>query len=120
MGHSYSITIFLEDISSIEIRYNSHIIFLILAAIVGLFWVYLLFASSGYSSNGSSPTGAFLLALLFALLYWITRRHVISISSDGGKSLNFLVSQMKEDQIQEFTHKVHAAKAERMRELFKV
>jgi hypothetical protein len=39
-GNAYSITIFLEDISSIEMRYSSNMIFLILGILAALFCSY--------------------------------------------------------------------------------
>src|ERR1035437_6886714 len=53
-GSSYSIVIFLEDISSIETRYKSNIIFLILGCLGILFGFYL---SSQTYSGGSLNIG---------------------------------------------------------------
>ena len=57
---------------------------------------------------------------IFLALWWFSRRHIISIHSNGGKPLEFIVGQMSDAQIEHFFDKVQLAKAERMRELFKL
>ena len=116
-GRSYSITIFLENISSIEIRYNSNIIFLVLGIISGLFCAANYFSSDRYSGNDNMLGYALIATIFFFLLYWFSKRHVISLSSNGGKPLNFKVSQMKDYAIEDFVDKLQEAKAQRMRDL---
>jgi hypothetical protein len=90
-GRSYSNTIFLEDISSVEVKYSSVIIFLILGAFALLAWI-------SQMSNAMGDTGVGLitifLAIAFLLLYWFSRRHVIAITPNGGKAITFLVANM--------------------------
>jgi hypothetical protein len=114
-GSSYSIVIFLEDISSIETRYKSNIIFLILGCLGILFGFYL---SSQTYSGGSLNIG-FIGGIILLALWWFSRKHVISISSDGGSSLNFQVGQMSKDQIENFTDNVQSAKEKRINQLYK-
>lgn len=116
-GQSYSNTIFLEDISSIEVRYKSNIIFLILAGLALLMWAA---QSMNSFSSGGQSTFAFVIAVVFALLYWFTRRHVISVTPDGGKAINFVVSNMGTQQIEDFVDKVQVAKMERITQLYKL
>src|SRR5690349_12164197 len=76
-GNAYSITIFLEDISSIEMRYSSNMMFLILGIIAALFCSY-----SFMSDSDGAPAGISLIATLgFFVLYWISRKHIVSITS---------------------------------------
>jgi len=107
-GQSFSISIFLENISSIEIKYKSSIILLILGAICAIGSIYL-----------KNPEGFIICAILFAA-YWFTRKHIISISSDGGSSLSFLVQGMDDEKINDFVHNVSLAKQTRVNQLYKL
>jgi len=107
-GQSFSISIFLENISSIEIKYKSSIILLILGAISAIASIYL-----------KNPEGFIICAILFAA-YWFTRKHIISISSDGGSSLTFLVQGMDDEKINDFVHNVSLAKQTRVNQLYKL
>lgn len=118
-GRSYSIFIFLEDISSIEIRYSSNVIFFILAIISALFSI-LIFSNSNIDSTNEHLLGYGVVAtIFFIILYWISNSHVISISSDGGKPLNFQISKMGDDDITDFIYKVSEAKNLRISSLSK-
>lgn len=113
-GRSYQITLFLENISSIENVYKSNPILLVIAAlglIVGAVTV-------DRAYEGGLSFGAFIVAVIFLLLWLNSRRHVITISSNGGAKLNFLVERMGEEQVQDFVDKVEVAKAGRMNQLF--
>lgn len=88
---SYSNTLFLEDISSIEVRYSSFFLGLVLgiALIVGgIMW-----AQSGEVPpiNLITISGCFLI-----LIYFFTRRHLVSITPNGGKPINFEIGAMHE------------------------
>jgi len=113
-GRSYSNTLFLEDISSIEVRYRSNIIFLGLGILGLLAWL-------GVATNESVSTQQSMLylgvALVLLVLYWLSRKHVISISPNGGKSINFEVSNMDSLQIEDFVGKVQEAKLSRLKEI---
>jgi len=119
-GSAYSITIFLEDISSIEIRYNSVITFLILGGVALLVCILALVSSNAYSNNQGYVLISLAAALFFFFLYWLSKKHVISVCPNGGKPLNFEITQMKEEQIQDFFNKLQAAKGKRMQELHKI
>jgi hypothetical protein len=113
-GRSYQIILFLENISSIENVYKSNPVLLVIAAlglIVGLVTV-------DRAYDGGLWLGAFTVAGIFLLLWLNSRRHVVTISSNGGAKLNFLVEGMGEGQVQDFVDKVAAAKAGRMNQLF--
>ena len=113
-GRSYRISLFLENISSIENVYKSNPVFLVMAAlglIVGLVTV-------DRTYEGGLAFGAFAVAVIFLVLWLNSRRHMVTISSNGGAKLNFLVKGMDEEQVQDFVDKVQAAKAGRMNQLF--
>ncbi len=106
--------IFLENISSIENVYKSNPVLLVIAAlglIVGL-------VTADRTYKGGLAFGAFAVAVIFLLLWLNSRKHVVTISSNGGAKLNFLVEGMGEGQVQDFVDKVQAAKAGRMNQLF--
>ena len=108
-GKSYKISMFLEDISSFETHYKSNIFFLIigvLLSIVGL----LTFAKGGL--------GGIVFGGIFIALWLFSRKHLVTISSKGGKPLNFIVEQMTDDQIEEFVSQVQEAKLKRVNLLF--
>ena len=112
-GQSFTISIFLEDISSIEIKYKSTILFIILGVlcILGGFYA---------SAQGGSFLGGIFLGGIFLALWWFTRKHVVSVSSNGGSSLNFIVQGMADEKISDFVHKISVAKQTRVNQIHKV
>jgi hypothetical protein len=66
-GKSYQITIFLEDISSIEMLYKSNPLLLVLAAVC--FLVGLFTPSPGYENNGTLRVGGFMLSIILLVLF---------------------------------------------------
>lgn len=107
-GTSYRNTIFLEDISSIEIRYTSFILALLLGILLitgGLIW-----SSQAEITpfNVSSIAGGFSI-----LVYFLSRRHVVSISPNGGRAINFEIGSMSNLDLEEFIDKIQLAKLAR-------
>jgi hypothetical protein len=114
-GRSYQITLFLENISSIENVYKSNPVLLVIAAlglIAGLVTV-------DRAYEGGLAFVGFTVAVIFLLIWLNSRRHVVTISSNGGAKFNFLVERMDEAQVRDFVDKVQAAKAGRMNQLFR-
>jgi hypothetical protein len=112
-GRSYQITLFLENISSIENVYKSNPVLLAIGAlglVVGI-------ATINREYQAELAFGGFTAAVIFLLLWLNSRRHVVMISSNGGGKLNFLVEKMGEVEVQDFADKVQAAKANRMKQL---
>lgn len=110
-GNSYNISIFLEDISSIESKYTSRVILIALAMLVLIL---------GYvaSDRGSGVlVGSLIIAAAFVLAWFMSKKHVISISSDGGASLNFIVTGMSAENINDFIYNVSLAKAAKVKNL---
>jgi len=106
LGQAYGITIFLEDISSIENSYKSKLIYLILAGIIFIGTMYLRMGSYGLLGG-----------LLFLFLWFVTRKHMIVISSNGGSSADILATYVSKQGVKEFIHQVVKAKAERIQML---
>lgn len=114
-GQSYKISIFLEDISSIEIKYKSNVLFLFLGVICILGGLYM-----GGQSGSEEMIGGLVLGAVLIAIWWFSRKNIISISSNGGSSLNFLIQGMDEDTINDFIHNVSLAKQKRVNQLAKL
>ena len=67
----------------------------------------------------SIPVGLFLGVIFFGI-WRFTRKHVVSISSVGGSSLNFEVQGMDDDKIADFVYKVSLAKQTRVNQIVKL
>jgi hypothetical protein len=113
-GQSFTVSIFLEKISSIEIKYKSNILLIILGAICVLGGFYI--AGRG----GEGMIGGLIFGGFFLAIWWFTRQHIISISSDGGASLNFVMKGMGDEEINDFVHNVSLAKQTRVNQLAKL
>lgn len=115
-GQSYSIGIFLEHISSIEIKYKSNVRLLFLAGIALI--------GGCFGQAIIQPNNFFVFGLIVAVIcvgiWWYTRKHVVSIQPDGGVSLDFMVQGMRDEQINDFVHKVFEAQQARMKVLYKI
>lgn len=107
-GASYRNTLFLEDISSIEVRYTSLSLALIIGVILivgGFMWAA---QADVQLFNAATIGGGFAV-----LIYILSRRHVVSICPNGGHALNFEVGSMSSEEINDFVDKVQLAKAAR-------
>ena len=117
-GFSKTVTIFLEDISSIETSYKSNYPLQIIAGFCLLSSLYFGFISHEYGSNSTNISiGA---TVIFYALYWFSRQHIISISSDGGGALSFMIRGMKESEVEDFIYNVQESKSQRMNELYQI
>jgi len=112
-GRSYQITVFLEDISSIENVYKSNIYYLILAVLS----FFLGIVNSTNRDNVPGIYGGFILGGIFLSLWLSTRGHQVSFCSKGGSALNFFVDQMDDQQVEDFIHKVEEARLLRLKQL---
>jgi hypothetical protein len=115
-GKSSSITIFLENISSIETKFKSDIWLLILAPFIMLSG----FLLSGFHFGELATLAGIILGSLAIALWWATRKRHISISSDGGSKLDFLAQGMGTDKINEIVQAILIAKQTRTDQLYKI
>lgn len=115
-GQSFSINIFLEDISSIEIKFTHKLFLLILA---GLFVFGGYYSSGGFAGSSPMYGGLFFGGICFAI-WWFTRKHVVSVSPNGGSPLNFKIRGMDSNAIEEFVYKLSTAKQNRVNQLHKL
>ena len=109
-GTGHIVSIMLEKISSIEIHYKS--------------WIFILFAGillamGGLLVGAQNRGDAMVMGLgaggLCILIYFFTRRHVVTIASDGGAKINFETKGLKREALLDFINKIEAAKANRLK-----
>ena len=118
MSSHSSVTIFLEDISSIEARFDNNTVLLILAGISGL--------ASGYFflSNEQSTQGAGIAALIAGIVlliaWFASRQYLIKISSNGGSPLILNVTNLKKQTADELVDLIAHTKANRINQLYKL
>jgi len=106
-GKAHIISIMLKKISSIEVKYQSNVILLILAVmgfVVALF---------GFANNESELALFGLVAGGILIASYIgTRKHTLSITSDGGKEILFHTKGMKQEAVLKFMNQVEHATSE--------
>ena len=110
-GDKYKISIFLEKISSIEMHYKSKILYLILgiiACIAGLIM-------QGEGAEAGLPL--LVVGIVLVIAFFLTRKHVITVSPDGGKSLDIEVKGISSERVEEFLTNVQEAKLNKVREI---
>ena len=116
-GRPNTVVIFLEEISSVEVRYTNSLALLVLAITGFVVSIYL-------SINKSDETNLFrttlIAGVIFILFWWLSGQYIISITSNGGRSLKFGVDRMTNSAIEDFIYKVQAAKALRIKQLQKL
>lgn len=113
-GQSYKIAIFHENISSIEAKFKSYVIYIFLAALGLLYCVFRRIQGFEIDEQMFAPVG---ISIFFFLVWWFTRKHIVSIASDGGARLNVEAHGMHEDQIDNFIYSVSEAKQKRIGDL---
>lgn len=114
-SYMHSVEIFLEDISSIEIKYTSNIK-LLQFGVLGVLGV----TSFYFNIASAIGPGIILLASLILIgWWWFSRQHIVSISSKGGGALNFQIDSIPLEKIEAFIDKVQQAKAARIKQLYR-
>jgi hypothetical protein len=103
-GTSSMITMMLDSVSSIRVRYESQPILILLGigCLVG----------AGILSTQTDGTYAVLLlilAIVFILLFLSSRRHVISIASSSA-SIDFQTKEMKREKVLDFVNNLEQAR----------
>lgn len=112
-GNNFYISIFLEDISSVENKYTSKIIYIFYSLFCILMSV-VLSNSTNLNIQQISPSIGVLTAIIFFVLWSSSRKNVISIASNGGSKLEFLVGGMSEKSIENFIYQVSNAKQNKL------
>lgn len=102
------ISIMLEKISSIEVHYKSYPVYIILGILIGGMGY---FFSGGLGSRMELQLKivCLVVAVLFVLVYFMSRRHMVSVASSGA-TIDFHTRGMRRDSILEFVNKIEQAK----------
>ena len=110
-GGSYRNSIFLEKISSIEVHYKSKPVYIILAVIVFILGIW---AQSEIRRDGEVALIACLfVSILFIVAFFLTRKYTVSITPDGGKSIDIEAKGLSEERIEQFIANIQEAKLAR-------
>lgn len=106
-GQAHIVSIMLDKISSIEVHYSSQWIVLFLSIALMLAGVV-----TGLSNErqGQLGMGLAVFGVVLLLIYLFTRKHIVSIASDGGAKINFETKGMKRESVLDFINKVEKAK----------
>lgn len=91
-SNKYKISIFLKNVSSVELHYKSKSQFLILSVLLGILGL----------SITSIPAFT-LIGVLFGLaLWWFSRKRTIEVFSNGGSSIKIHAGNSKESDVENF------------------
>lgn len=112
-GKAHIVSLLLEKISSIEMHYRSNTIFVILAilSIAGG----LIAGFNGDEEFIGIGIGA---GVVLIILYLFSRKHYLTISSDGGGKIHFHTKGMKRENVLDFMNQLESAIKQR-RELLR-
>jgi len=106
MGNASLVSMHLEKLSAIEMTYKSNLILFYLGIIAVVGGIVM----GMYGRNDSMFGSGIVLGIVLMLIYWLTRKHIVSISSDSGLSINFQTSGMNSDKHIQFINKIETAK----------
>ena len=112
---TYIISIFLEDISSIEKKYSHNIVYLALSIFAIIPTLYF-----KTTMNDNFMVASGVVAIIFFILWLSSRKHIIQISSNGGSSIKILLSGMSRDDAEDFIYNVSLAKQKRINQLGRI
>jgi hypothetical protein len=109
-GQSNFISIMLEKISSVQVLSISYPLLWILGALTVVAGLAL-----ATTRNGGTPEVIISLFIAFFLIvgYFISRRHICTITSDGGSRIIFRTENMPTAALINFVHQIEAAKHKR-------
>ena len=106
-------TMNLEDISSIQVKHSSNFYFFVLAGIGAIYTLFTVMNKT--NENTLVLSGG--LTILFIILYFSSRKKLISICSTGASKMNIEANSMNSAAISDYLDKLAKAKSERMKEL---
>lgn len=107
---SHLVSIPLEKVSSCEVKYQSNPVLLVLGAVA------VVFGLIGFNQLGGVTIAAPVLTLgvILIIVYFTSRRHIVSIASDGGARIGFATNGMKRETVVSFINGIEKAKIERV------
>ena len=101
---SDAVSILLHNVSSIEVHSKSYPLLLVLAILSLL--ISALPLLDIHSDDMQILFGGVAAATAFALLYFFSRKSVVSIHPHGGRKIEFSTSGMKHETVMEFVNKI--------------
>ena len=117
LGKSYSNSIFLEDISSVEVHYKSKIWLLIIGIII-------VFAGFIFGTNIHNGEQIIMIGILvggiFIANWWFSRKHTLTISPNGGRCLDVVFKVGSDENVESFATNLQEAKLKRVNTLSKI
>lgn len=112
-SQSHLVSMMLEKVSSCETRYQSWPVLLVLGAVAILLGAFSLQRLGGPEVPGL----AIVVGLVFIVAYFTTRKHIVSIASDGGSRIGFVTTGLKREAVVAFVNGIEKAKNERVERL---
>jgi len=106
LGASYKNSIFLEKISSVEVRFKSKPLYLILGIVSFIAGISLM---SNYNTR-EIGNALLIIGIVLIVIFFFTRKHVVSITPDGGNSIDITAKGVNESRIEEYLTNIHEAK----------
>lgn len=105
-GHASLASIHLDKLSAIEMKYKSNLLFLYLGvlAIIAGFIVAIADEHVGDLLIGIIP------GIVLFVFYWLTKHHVVHLSSDSGVKIEFKTKGMKNETIVAFINQIEQAR----------
>jgi hypothetical protein len=113
-SQAHLVSMMLEKVSSCEVRYHSQPALIVIGTVLALL------GSVGFAGNGDTQMMGALavtLGIVLILVYISTRRHIVSIASDGGARIGFETKGMKREAVVSFINGIEKAKVERIERL---
>ena len=104
-GKMHFVSILLKNISSIEVHYQNKKLLLLLGIV---FIIAGLMCGFGVGELGLSLIGT-IPGIIFIVLYFLSRKHVITISSNGGSKIDIYTSGLSRDSIFKFVNSVETS-----------
>ena len=112
-GKFYKISIFLEKISSIEAIYKDKPFLILLGILLIPFGLVVI--REDFDVFGIL---AIIIGIGLIIYYFLSRKHIVIISSDGGRSIKITVTGISPNTIEDYITKIQAAKLKRINSLF--
>lgn len=104
-ANRHIISIMLEHVSAIEVRYKRNLYLLGISCFFLLGGMFMM-------SNSFTPISlmVFTVGGINLLLYFLTKKHIISIGADSGKSIDIQTKGMSQESILELLNEIEQAK----------
>jgi hypothetical protein len=109
-GESNFISIMLEKISSVEVVGNSYPMLLIAGILIGIVGLFITF---NQQEGNEGAILAIVIGLVFIIAYFVTKKTICIISSDGGNKMVFRTEGMNIESLIDMVDKIELAKNNR-------